>query len=300
MHWTGKASAWLLVPLVLLAMVFTAKLVKVRNSWTKKIEDSKKAYNDVAPKVVEAQALLDQAKGDWHRQTVTWGSITSSPERGYFPFFVAPTNVSNAAAGTLTVALGSQQGIQQNLWLHGFEVRPDGTSVYRGDFVATTVREGESLMQPNWRIRPGDTAGWQGGNWRWRVMLPSAYPNRFEDLEQTLVRRDERHAERQQTLAGQQKLIAGATEQLKLREAELVGGPELPMDETLDAEFRDGLTATLETLEEERNGELVQIDRLRRSVRELSRRIQAVQSRNRALVEQLPQPAATGELTQKP
>lgn len=290
MHWTGKVCAWLLVPLVLLAMVFTAKLVKVRNSWTTKIEASRKQYNDVAPKVVEAQTLLQQARGDAHRASVTWGQT----------YRVAPTNVQNAGTGTLTVALGSQQGIQPNQWLHGFEIKPDGSSVYRGDFVATTVREAESLMQPNWRLRPGDTTGWQGGNWRWRVMLPSAYPNRFEDIEQTLVRQDERHAARQQTLETQQKLVTEANDQLKLREAELVGGPELPKEETLDPEFRDGLVATIETLEEERNAELVHIDRLRRSVRDLNRQIQALQSQNRDLVEKLPQPASEGEITQKP
>lgn len=289
MHWTGKVCAWLLVPLVLLAMVFTAKLVKVRNSWTAKIEQSKKAYNDVAPKVVEAETLLNQAQGDAHRASVIWGRYS-----------IAPTTVQNPATGTLQVALGSQVGIQPNQWLHGFEVKPDGSSIYRGDFVAATVRENESLMQPNWRVRPGDTAGWQPGNWRWRVMLPSAYPNRFEDIEQNLVRRDERLAARQQTLETQQKLIAEANEQLKLREAELVGGPELPKEETLDPEFRDGLVATLEVLEEERNSELVRIDRLRRSVRELNRQIQAVQSQNRELVEKLPQPASQGELTQQP
>jgi hypothetical protein len=151
-------------------------------------------------------------------------------------------------------------------------------------------------------VRPGDTAGWQGGNWRWRVMLPSAYPNRFEDLEQNLVRQDERHAARQQTLETQQRLITEANEQLKLREAELVGGPELPKEASLDAEFRDGLVATLEALEEDRNSELVQIDGLRRSVRDLNRKIQTVQSQNRDLVEKLPQPtpAAEDKLTLKP
>ena len=170
-------------------------------------------------------------------------------------------------------------------------MKPDGTFIYRGDFVATTVREGQSILQPNWRIRPGDTEGWQGGTWRWRTFLPSAYPNQFDEYEQALLQKDELLADRQQTLDIQKQLIQSATDQLKQREAELVGGPQLPQEETLDLEFRQGLTAALEELEETRNGELISVDRLRRSVRDLRRKIEAVQEENRELVRQLPQPA---------
>jgi len=279
MHWSGKLFAWLLVPLVLVAMLFTAKLIKVRNSWTAKIEKSKDEYNKLAPQLVAAQHDLDRTWGDWHRATVTWGQRV----------YQAQTNV-NPAAGSVNVSLGTSQGIQQGQWLYGFEILPDGSSIYRGDFVAQTVREGESLLVPNWRLRAGDTDGWQTGNWRWRLMLPAAYPNRFDELEQTLVQEDELFNDRTQTLAIQQQLIATANEQLKLREAELVGGPELPKTETLDPEFRDGLTATLEALEEDRNAELVRIDRLRRSVRSLNQQVQQTQTENRELVNRLPQP----------
>lgn len=286
MHWSGKVFAWLLIPLILLAMVFTAKLVTVRNNWTAKLEKSKLKYADLAPKEVEAEAAWYKAQAEWHRATEFWGSYLGP----------LPTNV-NPATGALAAKMGAP-GIQQGQWMYGFEVQPDGTSIYRGDFVAGTVREGESLMQPNWRVREGDMDGWQAGNWRWRFKLPPAYPNFFDEFQQTLLRQDELLADRQQSLLVQQDLIRSATAQLKLREAELVGGPELPQDAALDLEYRQGLVAAIEELEEVRNAELISGDRLRRSVRDLNQRIEATQAKNRELVRTLPQPAT--EVSQQP
>lgn len=289
MHLSGKIFAWLLIPLILTAMVLSAKVVKVRNSWTAKYQKLKNEYTDLLPKVEEARGNLDRAQAEWHRSTMTWGLYAA-----------AQTTVQNPETGTLTVALGTSQGVKDQQWLYGFEVKPDGTSIYRGDFVASPVREGESVLQPNWRVRPGDTQGWQAGVWRWRLLLPSSYPNQFDELELTLVAGDELYADRQLTLATQQELIKFATEQRDLREAELVGGPQLSKDATLDAEFRNGLVAALEEVEESRNAELIAIDRLRRSVRGLRQKIYGTQSENKELVDKLPQPAdAPAELTRK-
>lgn len=278
MHVSGKVFAWLLIPLILFGMVLTAKLVKVRNSWTANLEKSKAEYTDVAPKVVEARYGLEKAQAEWHRATEAWGNY----------FDQVPTTV-NPQTGDLAVALGGQQ-IREGQWLYGFEVQPEGPGIYRGDFVATAVRQGEALLQPNWRVRAGDTEGWQTGKWRWRVMIPASYSNRFDELQQALLRQDELLADRQQTLAIHQELIQSAKDQLKLREAELVGGPELPQEDALDPEFRQGLVAAVEALEEQRNAELLAGDRLRRSVRSLNERIQATQAENVEQVNKLPQP----------
>jgi uncharacterized coiled-coil protein SlyX len=287
MHLSGKIFAWLLIPLLLAAMVLSAKAVKVRNSWTAKIEKLRKEYADLAPKLDDARSNLRRAQSEWHRATQTWGLYAQ-----------AQTNVTNPAGGTLTVALGTSHGIKEKQWLYGFEIQADGSAIYRGDFTATTVREGESVLQPNWRLHPGETSDWKGGTWRWRLFLPSAYPNRFDELEQTMVLQDELLADRQLTLGTQKELIESAKAQLKLREEELVGGPDLPQDPTLDAEFRMGLVPTLEDLEEARNRELIAIDRLRRSVRDLQHKIRSTQSDNLELVRKLPQPPA--EITRKP
>jgi hypothetical protein len=289
MHVSGKVFAWLLILPVLLAMAFTAKTVKVRNSWAARLERSKKEYADLASKVVEAQFAADRAQSDWHRATSFWGVAVS-----------VQTVVQNAADGTLIVELGTNTRLplKQGQTVYGFELLADGSSVYRGDFVAATVRERDSLLVPGWRLRPGDTAGWQTGPWRWRLVLPPSYPSRFGELEQSLLIQDEVLAERRKSLAIQHDMVQTATEQLKLREAELLGGPELPQEEALEQEFREGLVAALETVEEQRNGQLIAIDRLRRSVRALRQEILAIQSQNRELVDKLPQPAA--ELTRKP
>lgn len=286
MHLTGKILAWLLIPLILVGMVFTAKLIDIRNKWTAKLEGSKKDYAEVAPKVAEAQFALEKATANWHIATEAWGN--------YFEKNVA-TNVINPN-GDLDVTIGGQY-VKEGQWLYGFELRPEG-SIYRGDFVVSAVRQNNSLLQPNWRVRPGDTEGWQPGNWRWRVMIPSSYSNRFDELQQALLRQDELLSDRQQALVIHQELIAAAQEQLKLREAELVGGPELPREEALEAEYRDGLVATIEDVTEQRNAELIAGDRLRRMVRDLNAQIQSTRTENKELVEKLPQPST--EVSQKP
>ena len=286
MHWSGKVFAYLLVVTVLLAMIFTAKTVKVRNFYAAKLVKVKKDYTDVAPKVVQAQSAADHALAEWHRATEFWG-----------PFEVRQT-VVNPADGSVAVELGSNQGIRQGQWLYGFQAMQDGSVVYRGDFVADVVREGNSSLKPNWRVRPGDTEGWQTGPWRWRLMLPPSYPSRFDELEQDLLLEDEVLAERQKTLGDEAVLVQTAKDQLKLREAELVGGPELPKEEKLDQEFREGLVAAMETVEEDRNAQLLVIDQKRRSVRKLAQEIKEVEDENRALVEKLPQPPP--QLTKAP
>lgn len=287
MHWSGTVFAWLVTISMCVAVFFSAKVVKVRNSWAAKLQKQKEEYPKVAENLRNKRFELDRAQGDWHRATEFWGR-----------FEVSATNVQDPANGTLVVDLGSTQGITAGQWLYGFEIQPDGSAIYRGDFVAEDVREGQSLLHPNWRIRPGDTAGWQGGSWRWRLFLPASYPTHFTELEQALVLKDEQLNERLKTLQEQEALITSSQDQLKTREAELVGGPDLPQEPTLDQEYREGLVAALETVEEERNEQLVVIDQLRREVRELRDKIRATEAENRELVDKLPQPPT--EVTQKP
>ncbi|MFO0917352.1 MAG: hypothetical protein U0872_03440 [Planctomycetaceae bacterium] len=295
MHWVGKVSAWLLVLLILGATVLTSKFITVRNSWVSKSEKLKEDAVKLEAQVREAEATAERLQFELHRAHQLWGQ--SYPATGGPP---VRTTVQNPAEGTLAVSLGAKSDppIHQGQWLYGFETLGDGTTVYRGTFVADAVRDGESLLAPNWRLRPEDTQGWQSGNWRWRVQLPSAYPNRFDELEQALVRQDELLGDRTQTLAVQEALIAAAKEQLRLREAELVGGPELPQNPALNPEFRLGLIAALEEAEESRNAELLAIDQLRRSVRLLRRQIEDLEAGNRDLAGKLPQPATA--VSQKP
>jgi hypothetical protein len=286
MHWSGKVFAYLLVVAALVAMVFTAKTVTARKNWAAKLVKVKKEYEDVAPRLVQAKAVADHTLAEWHRVSEFWG-----------PWQVAQT-VVNPADASVAVEVGSNGGIRQGQWLYGFQAKPDGSVIFRGIFTADVVREGNSLLKPNWRVRPGDTDGWQNGPWRWRLMLPPSYPGRFQELEQDLLVADETLAERQNTLVDEEKLVATAKEQLKTRESELVGGPTLPKEETLGQEFREGYVAALETAEEERNAQLVVIDAKRRSVRKLRQEILSVEKENRSLVEKLPQSPA--QLTQTP
>jgi len=193
----------------------------------------------------------------------------------------------------------ASKAIHPNLVLYGFEIRPDGSSVYRGSFLATEVGNGSSSLTPNWRATPAEVQKWQAGSWRWRNAIPSGYSENFDRQLLTNLKYEETLADRKRTLEGQNTLLTQANDGLKLREAELVGGDVLPKTPSIDPEFRDGLVSAVEQTEETRNQLLKQIDDLRRKVRAIQAEIERLNTENAALVERLPEPG-TGTQTPAP
>lgn len=277
----GKVLAWLVVFAGLGASYCTAKLIQVRNSWTAKLTKATKQYEDLAPKVAEARAELERQQEELHRSTTFWGPFSD----------MVPTAVADPAGGKLQINIGKNVGLKEGQWLYGFELQPDGSSVYRGDFNVETALDAQSLMRPNFRVRPDEIATWKAGNWRWRTTIPATTTKLFDDMELALVRADELLAARRATLQVQEKLIAEAKEQRDLRVAELVGGDQLPQDEQLSTEFRKGLVEAVEESEELRNGLLIEVDRLRRELLVLQQDVDRLRAENVQSVGKLPQPA---------
>lgn len=282
MNVLGKILAFLVVIAAAVGAVFSAKLIQTRNSWTRKTQTFAKQYADARKQRDEGQRLVQQRVHDRDFLLREWGATAPS----------VTTQVSAPAEGKLSIEFGSNQGVRDQQLLYGFELKADGTSTYRGSFVVTSVAADRSTLTPSWRVRPDDVATWQPGRWRWRTMIPSGYSDRFADQAAAFTRGDELLADRQANLAIQQRLIAENQGKLNRRKAELVGGEDLPQDEGLSPEFRLGLVATLEQVEEERNGVLLQIDALRRQLRGARDAVNALQEGNLELVKKLPQPAA--------
>ncbi len=278
----GKVLAVMVVAAGLASMVLTAKFITVRNSWTAKTQAFAKNYADAAKQTREAAEQRQLVLHELERMNREWGSDFRAAGG-------VPTQVLNPADGKLEVQLGMGAGLQEKQLVHGFEIKADGTSIYRGPYFVFGPPQAErSAMTPSWRIRPGETAEWQAGRWRWRSSIPSGYSQQFDKLMGDFTRSDEAFADRNASIVIQDKLIADATLALQRRQAELVGGEELPKDEAIPAEFRLGLVSTLEATEEERNSVLLEIDALRRQVRAARDAVVQLQQENVVLTQKLP------------
>lgn len=288
MHTLGKVLAFLVIVAAAASTYFTATLIKVRNSWTAKSQNFDKSYDatvaDLAKTNAEFVKLRDEiqfARRQWGGTFEVQTQLTDPPE-----------------SGRLQIDAGSNVGLSQQMVIHGFQILPDQSTIYRGPFVVTSVQTDRSLVAPTWRIRAqdlqaiGDAPPWQSSMWRWRTAIPSAHSVRFDQHLQAFTAADETIAERQQSLTVQQRLVAEAERQLQLRTAELVGGPELPQDAALNPEDREGLVGPLEAEEEQRNKDLLEIARLRQQVRTEKGLVERLQRENEELTTQLPQPAA--------
>jgi len=278
----GKVLAVLVVIAGLASMALTSKFITVRNSWAAKTQPFAKNYSKEATDLRTIAAQRAAVLSELELMNREWGTdFRAAGGR--------PTQFLSPAEGRLEVGLGSGAGLVEKQIVHGFELKADGSSVYRGPFTVFGPPQAErSAMQPAWRIRPGEPAGWQPGNWRWRSSVPSGYTQHFDEVMVNFTKSDETLADRRATLATQDRLIAEATAALQRRQAELVGGEGLAKDENVAPEFRLGLVSTLEATEEERNSVLLEIDVLRKKVRAARDAVVRLQQENIALVQKLP------------
>lgn len=294
MHVLGKVFAFLVVIEAIVAAALTAKLVQVRNSWTAKVAASKAKYVDLAPKIEDVQARIDNLRNEIFRSRELWGS--------YLPNVL--TRITNRADGTLEVNIGTDKGIRPAMLLHGFEVDANGATIYRGSFLVGDAQPGAASLKANFRVTPEDSQTWKDGNWRWRNAVPAGYQETFDKQLLAILKADETSKARGILLADQKKMLENANNALKKREAELVGGEGMAKDDSVGPEFREGLVAALEQSEEDRNQVLLKIDELRRTVRAIQADIERLQAENIELIEKLPEPSSpavvTPKVTQKP
>jgi hypothetical protein len=278
----GKVLAFLVILAAAGSTYLTAKLIQVRNSWTKKsqafvgnYQTADKQFNDLQAQFLKLRSTYETALRDWG------GTMAADTQ------FASPQ-----PEGRMQIVAGTGQGLSEKQTLHGFELQPDGSSIYRGPFVIQTAQADRSLLVPTWRVRPQDAATWKAGQWRWRGFIPSAYTDRMDDQLLAFAKGDETLGDRRAAVAIQDRLIAESQRQLKLRVAELVGGEELPQDEALSAEYREGLVKPIEDTEDRRNATLLEIAELRQQVRAARDAVLRLQSENLALTQRLPQPAS--------
>ena len=281
MHVMGKVGVWLVVVAALAASVLTSKLIQVRDGWTKRDVEARNKYRPLVDEIAKLEETYNILENDRFRALDLWGKSWPS----------AQTRVQ--AQGVLEIDLGTGNGIAENMVIYGFEIQPDNSVIYRGDFTVTTANNQQAQLKPNWIVRADDAGEWKTGLWRWRNQLPSAYQQNFDKQLLLLGETEDTLNDRRRSVAVQTALLAKSQDQLQLREAELVGGEQLSKDPAVDVEFREGLVAGVEQVEEARNLVLTKVDDLRRRLRSVQGRVNELQKRNVELANKLPQPVKT-------
>jgi hypothetical protein len=284
MHVMGKVGVWLVVIAAAASTVLTSKLIQVRNSWTKKASTYQTQYQALLPKIAALNEQVARLEADRIRAAQLYGRYWKD----------VPTQVMKADEGVLVIGIGANNGIREKQVLYGFETLPNGTTVYRGDFTVVTARDVQAQVQPNWKVRADDVQTWQpNANWRWRDMIPPGDQPVFDQQILAIAKTDDVLVDRKKKLATETNLEMHATAQLKLREAELVGGDQLSKDPAVDVEFREGLVAAVEQVEESRNQVLRKVDELRRRLRVVQQGVDHQTAENLELTGKLPQPATS-------
>src|SRR5689334_13699760 len=131
MHVLGKVGVWLVVFAAAASTILTAKLVQVRNSWTKKSYTLQTQYQTLQPKLASLTEEVTRLEADKFRAQELWGYYWKD----------VPTQVQRAADGVLAIGIGTNHGIREKQVLYGFEIQPNGAPIYRGDFTVVTARD---------------------------------------------------------------------------------------------------------------------------------------------------------------
>lgn len=255
----GKVFAFLAVIGAVAGVAFSARMLEVRNSWSKRAMDLQADIQKNAEQIDEKAAQLKGLEAEYDRTMLTgWNEYWNGPV------------VTVQPDGTVTSELGSNYRVAEGQVLYLFQPVANGAeSLYVGPFKITTLRENQSVLTPDWRVQPGDPATWASGQpWRIWANIPNAHKSRFVDLEVDLVNANELLAAKQFNITVQDELIAKAKEHRDLRIGELLGSADnAGLRGKVDARFVDGLVAAIEQEEEERNTVLADVDGLRRLIK---------------------------------
>ncbi len=271
MHITGKILVWLSLPIAAGGLIMAAHLVDVRGKWMEQLQKVKKSNEDAAPRLAAARLAREQARADLERETLRWDRYwTEKPSQ-----YIARNN-------TLIANFGSSEGITPNMMLYAFEMNKGGDSSYVGSFSVFQLQPNLTVMKPAFRVRKDDIPNWIGGNWRFRVTIPSSFASQMAGLEADLTVADELLIKQQNNLDTQVKLVGAAKDQRDERIAELLGAAGGNANAA-----PQGLVADITQADDQRNASLLEVDHLRRAIRAAEKNVHRLIGENNDLARTL-------------
>lgn len=277
MHISGRILAWMVVLCGIGSLILASKAAQVRWKWMERAQKLEQELASNEKLLAEKQAKRDAIRSELRRVMIPWDRYWGR----------VPAAVADANSGQITLNLGSSQGLSDKQVVYAFAPQPDGSYFFVGNFQVSTLRDDRAALDPDWRVRPGEPATWQSGDWRIRTRVPAGFLTRFTELEVSLLVADTQLKSNLTELERQQQLVTLAENHLKLRQGEINGFDEL-QGKQLPSEMIKGLLTSLTEEEEERNEVLIQVDQLRHRLKQTNEQISQLRKMNASLVQTLP------------
>ncbi|QDT17506.1 hypothetical protein [Alienimonas californiensis] len=266
------------------AFYLAVRALDTQASWTAAAKAAEEAATQAEEGLPALRSRELALRNDLRAANAGFGQVLSSP------------NPAPDAQGNVTLDIGTQDGLTASAdgsgpIVHLFAPTGNGDeTVYVGPFFVQQAAERQAQLAPTFAVQPGEPQTWPVGNGDWRVRLdvPASRAARFVELDTGLVERRELLTNRQNNiLTRQQQELTDAQDTLAIRERALLGDPNAP--EISDApEIRAGLIATATAEELERAEALLELDRLRRAVKNASDELRAALAENVDLAGRLP------------
>jgi hypothetical protein len=281
MHKLGIVFVWLTVLCAIGAGLLTAKMFNVRNSWAHKVEQLEASVRQNEQQIGEKRERLAQLQSEYEQVMLAWDRYWNN----------VPTQPVPNAPVLAANGLGLRQGLRPlnpvNAGepptppeVHVFRMNNDGSSIYLGPFRADRIFDDRTELTAAWRVRGPETQQWAPGPMRHRALIPPGFKQTYEPLHRELALADENYQSKQRHLAHVTDLDQRAAEQLQFRRAEL-----------------QNALAELKTADEERGGELAELDRLRRELQDAHGLMEQLIATNRQLEQSLPHPTSAVSAT---
>jgi len=278
MHITGKVCIWLLVVLVIFGISLAGQAINVRNSWLQKADTLRDENARRAAQIAEKEDKLNDLRNQRSLLERSWGRFWNTDN----------VRVTDAQQGIIATGIGTRQGLliagQPELpTVYGFFLPDNGQGRYIGEFKVVDARDDSSSMQLTKLPRPDDIATWQQGQWRFWRFIPTQYSNRHDHLWNVLIAFEEHrtHVEdlKRETTAQYER----TQEQIEERVSELEGGAKIPMGIS-------SLAKSLAEAEQQRDEQLLAVDRLRKQIFGAQEKVQELIDESRRLMQELPKP----------
>lgn len=274
MHALGKFFLFLVIIGSIGALYMTSRAFEVRNAWMKVAEAEEKNVETNRQAVERSQRERLQLTLNYESEVRPWGNSWTGIRVGLQP--------GAEGAGGLLVQLGmpllkQPEDPGRQLLLHAFQTAPGNSEpVYVGEFRVEQLGEGQSVLMPNWVLRPNELQQWvPGDNWHFREKIPGGDQVFIGALNSQLVEGLQRLVARQAELARTEAVIEETKKVLERRIGEIEGTPDsAEKQEKLPPEFVVGYQQTIEAQESAVNDVTAEVQRLRDQLYEVQRRIE--------------------------
>lgn len=273
MHALGKFFLFLVVVGSIGAVFMSTRAYDIRNSWMKEADKYEKEVE--TNRNAAEKSAVEREKLTYQFETL------ARPWQAYWTGIKVDWQPGAESVGGLLVQLGMPQLKQpedatHRILVHAFQPVPGSdTPGYVGEFRVDQLAEGQSVLMPNWIVRPDELQQWVvGENWHFREAIPAGDKSLIGSLETQLTEGYERLMARQAELAQTEEIILQTQKVLDRRVEEIEGiADAAEKSEKLPVEYVAGLQQTILDEEDAVNAATAEVQRLRDELFDVQQRI---------------------------